>query len=245
MNRTRPPKLDRPATLADVASVAGVVAMTASRAINGTGYVSDEVRKRVLKAAARLNYRPNMVARQLKSRRLNAIGVLLPDIANPFSALLVQGLKQVFDDAGYTSFIATSNRSVEQEQAALESFLDHRVDGLVVATRGTAIGDKVLQRIAQQGTPMVTIGRPVNFPNVDSVTANHYQGAHDAVTHLIRLGHQRIAFLGISPADGRSRRRYQGYLAAMNAAGLDAPMQYTVGPSDTPAFATQQDGYEG
>src|SRR5580765_6858486 len=102
---------DRPATLADVARLAGVVAMTASRAINGTDYVSDEVRKRVLKAAAKLNYRPNMVARQLKSRRLNAIGILLPDIANPFSAELVQGLKQIFDAESYTSFIATSNRS--------------------------------------------------------------------------------------------------------------------------------------
>jgi DNA-binding LacI/PurR family transcriptional regulator len=236
---------DRPATLADVARLAGVVAMTASRAINGTDYVSDEVRKRVLKAAAKLNYRPNMVARQLKSQRLNAIGILLPDIANPFSAELVQGLKQVFDTEGYTSFIATSNRSLQQEEASLQSFLDHRVDGLVVATRGTAIGDKVLRRIAQQNVPLVTIGRPVHFAGVDSVTADHYQGAFDAVTHLIALGHKRIGFLGISPSDGRLLRRYEGYVAAMEAAGLPALAEYTVGPADTPAFATQEDGYEG
>jgi len=236
---------ERPATLADVARLAGVVAMTASRAINGTDYVSAEVRKRVLKAAAQLNYRPNMVARQLRSRRLNAIGILLPDIANPFSAELVQGLKQVFDNEGYTSFIATSNRSVAQEEAGLQSFLDHRVDGLVVATRGTVIGDKVLRRIAQQNVPLVTIGRPVHFAGVDSVTADHYQGAFDAVTHLIALGHKRIGFLGISPGDARLLRRYEGYAAAMKAAGLDLSSEYTVGPEDTPAFATQQDGYDG
>jgi DNA-binding LacI/PurR family transcriptional regulator len=186
-----------------------------------------------------------MVARQLKSRRLNAIGILLPDIANPFSAELVQGLKQVFDAEGYTSFIATSNRSLQQEEASLQSFLDHRVDGLVVATRGTAIGDKVLRRIAQQNIPLVTIGRPVHFAGVDSVTADHYQGAFDAVTHLIGLGHRRIGFVGISPNDGKLLRRYEGYAAAMKAAGLLTPSEYTVGPEGTPAFATQQDGYEG
>jgi DNA-binding LacI/PurR family transcriptional regulator len=218
--------------------------MTASRAINGTDYVSEEVRKRVLRAAARLNYRPNMLARQLKSRKLNAIGILLPDIANPFSAELVQGMKQVFDAQGYTSFIATSNRSVEQEEASLQSFLDHRVDGLVVATRGTKLGDKVLRRIAQQNVPLVTIGRPVHFFGVDSVTADHYQGAFDAVTHLIALGHRRIGFLGISPGDARLLRRYEGYAAAMKAAGLPIPSEYTAGPEDTPAFATQQDGHD-
>src|SRR5260370_30836221 len=123
---------NRPARLADVARLAGVVAMTASRAINDSGYVSDDVRKRVLKAAAKLNYRPNMLARQLKGRRLNAIGILLPDIANPFSTELVNGVRLVFDQEGYTTFIATSNRSVEQEHASLQSFIDHRVDGLVV-----------------------------------------------------------------------------------------------------------------
>src|SRR6266700_6997971 len=97
----------RPATLADVARMAGVVAMTASRAINQSGYVSAEVRRRVSEAVKKLNYRPNMVARQLRVRHLNAIGILLPDIANPFSTKLVDGVRQVFDQAGYTTFIAT------------------------------------------------------------------------------------------------------------------------------------------
>src|SRR5271167_2991090 len=92
--KSRSTKASRPATLADVARLAGVVAMTASRALNQSGYVSQLVRQRVLKAAAKLEYRPNMVARQLKSQRLSAIGVLLPDIANPFSTELVSGVKR-------------------------------------------------------------------------------------------------------------------------------------------------------
>ena len=87
----------KPATLADVAREAGVVAMTASRAINGTGYVSQEVRERVLKSAKKLNYRPNMMARYLKGQSRRAVGIMLPDIANPFSAELVDGIKEVLD----------------------------------------------------------------------------------------------------------------------------------------------------
>jgi DNA-binding LacI/PurR family transcriptional regulator len=234
-----------PATLADVARLAGVTTMTASRAITGNGYASDEVRKRVQKAARKLNYRPNMVARQLKSQRLNAIGILLPDIANPFSTELVEGAKQVLDNAGFTTFIATSSRSVDQERACLQAFADHRVDGMIVATRGTKMGDSVLQEVASQNIPVVTIGRPVQLERVDSVTADHAQGAYDAVNHLISLGHKRIGFIGISPQDGKTLRRYGGYLKALDEAGIEVVEEYTVGPPDAPAFATQQDGYEG
>lgn len=235
----------RPSTLADVARLAGVVAMTASRALNRTGYVSEDVRKRVLKAAAKLEYRPNMLARQLKSQRLSAIGVLLPDIANPFSAELVSGVKQVFDPAGYSTFIALSNRSVEEEDASLRAFADHRLDGLIVATRGTKMGDEALRKFVRRGIPAVTIGRPVKIAGVDSVTADHWQGAFDVVNHLIGLGHTRIGFIGISPADRFSLRRYQGYAAALEQAEIPVMSNYTVGPPEAPAFATQEDGFEG
>src|SRR5580658_3226007 len=92
------PLRKRPATLADVARKAGVVAMTASRAINRSGYVSAEVRERVLKAARQLKYRPNMQARYLKGQRLKAIGIMLPDIANPFSTELVNGIMTVLHE---------------------------------------------------------------------------------------------------------------------------------------------------
>lgn len=245
MARRSSSNAQRPATLADVARLSGVVPMTVSRAINGSGYVSDEVRKRVLKAASQLNYRPNLSARQLKGSKLNAIGVLLPDVANPFSTELVSGVKQVFDEAGFATFIATTNRSPEQEKAGLQAFCDHRVDGMIVATRGTRIGDSVLKRTAQQRIPMVTIGRPVQISGVDSVTADHEAGAYDVVKHLLSLGHRRIGFLGISPEDGHTLRRYCGYLKALEGAGIHPIPEYTVGPPGAPAFATQEDGYEG
>lgn len=243
--KTKAPTKPRPATLADVAQLAGVVTMTASRAINQSGYVSAEVRQRVSEAVKKLNYRPNMVARQLRVRHLNAIGILLPDISNPFSTELVNGAKQVFDEAGYTTFIATTSGSIHQERASLQAFADHRVDGLIVATRGTMMGDEVLRDIARRGIPTVTIGRPVKLASVDCVTANHWQGAFDAVTHLISIGHRDIGFIGISPEDRLSLRRYGGYAAALEQAGLEIRNEYTVGPPNAPAFATQEDGFAG
>jgi DNA-binding LacI/PurR family transcriptional regulator len=238
-------KTRRPATLADVARLAGVHAMTASRALNDSGYASQDVRQRVEKAAAKLEYRPNMVARQLKSQRLSAVGILLPDIANPFSTELVNGIKEVFDPAGYSTFIALSSRSVEQETAGLRAFIDHRVDGLIVATRGTTVGDEILKKLVRQGIPTVTIGRPVDISSIDSVTADHRQGAFDVVSHLISLGHSRIGFIGISLADSQSLRRYQGYASALEQARIPVNPAYTVGPPEAPAFATQEDGYDG
>lgn len=242
--RTPKNRQDRPATLADVAHAAGVVAMTASRAINGTGYVSEEVRTRVLRAAKKLQYRPNVLARHLRGQRLNVVGVMLPDIANPFFSELVAGIKKVLDQAGYTAFLFVSDSGVEQERAGLQAFVDHRVDGVIVATRGTTMGDQMIKNLAQQGMPVVTIGRAMPKVKVDAISANHYQGAFDLVTHLIEQGHRRIGFIGIAPEEGHMLRRYKGYAAALTEAGLKLRKEYTVGPADGPV-STQQNGYEG
>lgn len=243
--RSRPKSQKETPTLADVARAAGVVAMTASRAINGTGYVSELVRKRVMKAADALNYRPNMLARSLKGHSMRAIGIMLPDIANPFSAELVAGIQEVLNKAGYSAFLATANRSVEQEEAALRAFVDHRVDGILVATRGTEIGNDAISALIRQGVPVVTVGRPIEDANVDMVTADHWKGAHEAVSHLIDLGHRHIGFVGISPDHASNLRRYHGYADALAARGIPIRPEYVVGPATSPAFATQQDGYAG
>lgn len=243
-NSTHPHR-SRPATLADVASRAGVVPMTVSRALNSTGYVSADVRRRVEEAARELNYRPNMLARQLRGSRLRAIGVLLPDIANPFFAELVNGMLPVFRAAEYTGFIAMPGRDAEEESASIRSFIEHRIDGMVVATRGTRVGDATLKDIAAQGIAVVTIGRPVALPTIDSITADHFQGAFDATSHLIERGHRRIGFIGASAADRPHLRRYEGYVAALNAAGITPDPAYAVGAAAGTAFSTEWDGHFG
>ena len=235
----------RPATLADVARLAGVVPMTASRALNRSGYVSEAVRERVLAAAREVNYRPNVMARQLRSNRLNAVGIVLPDIANPFSAELVRGLQGVFGREKYTVFIATASHDVEEERCAVESFLDHRVDGLVVATGPTPAGDRMLQEVAESNVPLVTIGRVLRVEGLDCVTANFRCGTYDAVNHLLGRGHKRIGFIGV-PADPRlPLGKFEGYREALEQAGLPVRPEYCVAPVTAPAFATEKDGYNG
>jgi DNA-binding LacI/PurR family transcriptional regulator len=238
-------KSSKPATLSEVARLAGVVPMTASRAINSTGYVSDQVRHRVLLAARKLNYRPNVFARKLRGHELRAVGILLPDIANPFSAQLVAGMKEILELNGYSAFIATANRSALEEKAGLIAFIDHRVDGILVATIGTQLGDDVLGEVVEHGVPVVTVGRPIQHAGIDCVTADHYKGTYEAVSHLIGLGHKRIGFIGVSPRDSKQLRRFHGYAAALKDAGLVLREEYIIGPESGPAFSTQEDGYEG
>jgi len=242
--RVQPPGRKR-ATLADVARIAGVVPMTVSRAINRSGYVSDAVRKRVMEAVEKLQYRPNMLARQLKGQRMYAVGVMLPDIANPFGNELVLGIKEVLDASGYTAFITTSGGSVENESAALQSFVDHRIDGLIVATRGTVAGDKALADIAAQQVPIVTVGREVEITGVDCVSVDHYRGAFEAASHLIEMGHKRLGYIGVGHPEDPAPLRFEGYKAALAAAGIPFREEYAVREVDAPAFATEEDGYQG
>jgi len=237
-------KVRRQATLADVAKLAGVVPMTASRAINSSGYVSKEVRELVLKAALKLRYRPNVLARQLKGKRMRAIGVVLPDTANPFVSELVSGVREIMEVEGYTVYLSASGGSVEHELRALESFVDHRVDGLLVTTWGTAEGDRALADYARQHIPIVTVGR-AGVSGVDSVTVDHVNGAKLMMRHLIELGHRRIAYIGTAGRGDRVPLRLQGYREALTEAGIPYREEYVVREVKVPAFATEQDGFEG
>ena len=236
----------RSTTLHDVATDAGVAPMTVSRALNRNGYVSADVRDRVLASASRLNYRPNVLARSLRQQSTKAVGVLLPDIANPFSSELVQGIESVLLDNGYDCFLTASLRNVEREKSALTAFLDHRVDGILVATRETRAGNEALVEAVNRGTQVVTIGRLLNHDRVDHVTADHWRGAFDAVAHLIALGHKKIGFLGASIVNGSSLRRFAGYIDAMHEHGLEPKPAWIVGPKgESPKYSTQEDGHEG
>jgi DNA-binding LacI/PurR family transcriptional regulator len=234
-------------TIVDIAASAGVAPMTVSRVINESGYVSQAMREKVRRAIKKLNYHPNGLARSLKQQRTHVVGILLPDIANPFSAELARGIQEVLLDRGYSSFIITSERSIEREQAALRALYDHRVDGIVVATRETKAGNEALLRLSRHGLPMVAVGRTLNHAAVDRVTADHWKGGYDAVEHLISLGHQRIGFIGATLVNGSWLRRFQGYLDALRENSLPIYEELIVGSdtSATPSYSTQDDGYEG
>ncbi len=232
-------------TLLDIARVANVAPMTVSRVINQKGYVSAEVRERVLRTIEQLEYHPNALARSLKSRQTKVVGIVLPDIKNPFSAELAGSIQQVLLERGYTAFLCTTEQSVQREQAALSAFFDHRMAGIVVATLETKSGDEALERFIRRGMPIVCVGREPGLPIVDRVTANHWRGAFDAVEHLISLGHRRVAYIGASAAHAGRLRRFDGFRDALLEHGLAVRDEWVVGPADDsgPGYSTLADGY--
>jgi DNA-binding LacI/PurR family transcriptional regulator len=239
--------LKKPPTVVDIARRAGVAPMTVSRVINESGYASEAVREKVLRAVKELDYHPNGLARGLKKQRTHVVGILLPDIANPFSAELVRGIQEVLYERGYSSFICTSERSTAREQAELRALFDHRADGLIVATRETKQGNDFLSRLIERGLPMVVVGRTLGHPRVDRVTADHWRGGYEAVEHLISLGHRRVGFIGVSLLNGAGLRRFQGYLDALRENDIAVEESLIVGPATVtgPGYSTQDDGYEG
>ncbi|MEP7340045.1 MAG: LacI family DNA-binding transcriptional regulator [Acidobacteriota bacterium] len=234
-------------TLVDIAERAGVAPMTVSRVVNDNGYVSQAMREKVQRAVKELNYHPNGLARSLKRQRTHVVGILLPDIANPFSAQLVSGIQEILQARGYASFICASERSTEREQAGLSALFDHRVDGVIVATRETPTGNEWLARLVERKLPMVLVGREFLHPQVDRVTADHRKGGYEATKYLISTGHKRIGFVGVSMANGKGLRRFQGYLAALRDHKLSVVEERIVGPDTTsgPGYSTQDDGYQG
>jgi DNA-binding LacI/PurR family transcriptional regulator len=242
-------KQKRPVTLAQIAAAAGVTSMTVSRVLNDNGYVNAETRERVQRVAREMSYRRNGLARALKRQRTDTIGLVLGDIANPFAAELSRGVREVLEKRGYTLFICISEHSAREDVLAFESLADHRVDGIIVATRASKLGNERLQELIEAGIPVSLIGRDFRHPQVDFVTADNLQGGYEATKHLIDLGHRRIGFIGISLTKGQALRRFQGYLEAMNEHGLRVSEELIVGgrngSDQRPGYSTEEIGYDG
>ncbi|MEQ1761502.1 MAG: LacI family DNA-binding transcriptional regulator [Pyrinomonadaceae bacterium] len=239
----------KPATLSDVAATIGVAPMTVSRVINGNGYVSEETREKVLEAVKKMNYRRNGLARNLKRQRTDTVGLVIGDISNPFSTELANAVRESLSARGYNLFICISEHSAKEDIAAFESFVDHNIDGIIVATRSNEEGDERLNEIADSGVPIVVVGRDFRHESVDSISADNFTGGFEATQHLIDLGHNRIGFIGAG-FENRSRlKRLQGYLSALTKHGIQIDERLITGrrdsSRDTPGYSTEAIGYEG
>ena len=235
-------------TLADIAASVGVTPMTVSRVINKNGYVHPDTRERVLAAARQMNYRRNGLARALKRQRTDTIGLVLGDIANPFAAELSRGVREVLEARGYTLFICISEHSAKEDVQAFDSLTDHRVDGIIVATRASKLGNDRLHALIEAGVPISLIGREFRHPHADLVSADHLRGGYEATRHLIELGHKRIGFIGVSLTQGLGLKRFQGYLEALNEYGLPVEEKLIVGGTTNdqmPGYSTEEMGYQG
>jgi LacI family transcriptional regulator len=210
-------------TLKDVALQAGVHPATASRALNVETrlLVSEQTANRVLAAAAELGYRPNTVARSLRTRRSHTIGVLIPDLNNPLFPPIVRGLADRLESHGYVALIGNTDGDDARGRRVFEQMRARHVDGYVLAT--AHLQDPLLDDAARSGEPVVLMNRIAAGDSFPSVTVDNEAGVRLAVDHLHGLGHREIACVAGPQDVSTGLFRYRGFRAAMAEAGLDVP----------------------
>ena len=213
---------DRPATLRDVAAAARVHPATASRALNPETriLVSEDTARRVTEAAARLGYRPNPVARSLRTRRSHTVGVLIPDLNNPLFPPIVRGLEDKLAAAGYVALLGNTDADAGRERTLFEQMRARHVDGFVLAT--VTLHDRLLAEAAAAEVPVVLMNRLAQDYSFPSVSVDNEQGARMAVTHLARLGHARIAHIAGPQEASTGVSRLRGFRDGMATHGLEA-----------------------
>jgi DNA-binding LacI/PurR family transcriptional regulator len=206
---------DRPPTIRTVAARAGVSKSLVSLVLQNSPHVSEEKRQAVLKAVAELGYRPDPVARSLAERRTRTIGIVIDDLSNPWYVELLDGLRPVLREHGLRPLLADGR----SEPDAVQALADLRVDGLVLVGTPTA---SAVDQVNGLGSPIPTVvagTREPLLPTVDVVANDDYRGGRLATTHLLELGHRRIAHIIGEGEVGRLR--CAGYEATAIDAGLD------------------------
>jgi LacI family transcriptional regulator len=203
-------------TIAEVAARAGVSPTTVSHVFSGKRLVSAPTRERVLDVVRTLGYRPNNVARNLRTRQSKMIAVIVPDITNPFYGILTRGLADAVEGDDYGTYVCNTDGAVQREQRFVEDVLDRGVDGVVMGA--VNVDPAAIVALADAGTPFVCVGADVEHPNVDRVVADDEAGSCDATSHLLTGGADRVAMIQGPGASGRLR--VEGYRNALAAAGV-------------------------
>jgi LacI family transcriptional regulator len=205
----------------EVAALAGVSLKTVSRVINGERWVSPRVSARVLAAADRLEYRHNLAASSL--RRANGksatIGVLLEDVANPFSSTLHRSIENLALKRGVLVLAGSSDEDGAREHELVAAFTSRRVDGLIIVPASHDHSYLLSERKA--GTAIVFVDRPPEFLDVDSVLTDNQAGVRRGVRHLVSQGHRRIGYLGDLPTIATAAIRHKGYVEELAAHGIE------------------------
>ena len=211
-------------TLNDVARLAGVSSMTVSRVINNSGHIGPETRAKVNQAIVELGYMPNVLARQLRSKRTKTIALVLTDITNPFFTTIARGVEDTARAQGYAVMFCNTDESEAEELEYVRVLIQRRVDGVLLVPATDSSGS--LQLLHKHGLPVVVLDRHVRSGQVDEVRTDSEAGAYLAIRHLIDLGHRRIAVL-TGPADvSTSMDRVAGYRRALAEESLEPDSRY-------------------
>jgi len=207
--------MNKRVTIADVAQEAGVSMMTVSRAINNKGGISESTRQRILAIAKEMGFQPSGLAQGLATQRTATVGLIVPDIANPFFALIARGIENVAYDKGYNVFLLNTDEDAEREIAALTSLWQKQVDGLILCS--SRLEQPQLLAWLERFPFVVLVNRVLEtaVSNTCTLNVNDQGGAKQAVDHLIASGHTNIAFVAGPEHSLSSQERLIGYQSSL------------------------------
>ncbi|MGH8163810.1 MAG: LacI family DNA-binding transcriptional regulator, partial [Rhodanobacteraceae bacterium] len=206
-------------TIKEVAERAGVSIATASNVVSGSRRVGKARMARVLAAVKDLDYHPNEIARSLKAKQTRMLGMVLPDITNPFFSDLIRGADDAALERGYLLVTANTDEQVEREKLFVAALRSRRVDGILLAATASK-SEAHLESVAAAGVPIVCLDRMAPGLAVDAVLADNVRGTQECVRHLIRVGHKKIAIITGSLQLQIAGERLAGYRAALEEARI-------------------------
>jgi DNA-binding LacI/PurR family transcriptional regulator len=208
----------RPPSIKDIARLAHVSHSTVSRALQNSPLVNPGTAEKIRQIAHQSGYRASAVARGLVTKRTMTVGLVVTTIADPFASEVVSGIEQAANDHGYSVFLADSNADPSREQQVVQSFAERRVDGIVVTS--SRVGALYLPLLSEMRVPIVLVNNQHPGAFVHSVMIGNVAGSRDAASHLIGLGHRRIAYLGDQFGYQSDAERLAGYRQALDEAAV-------------------------
>ncbi|MCI1944928.1 LacI family DNA-binding transcriptional regulator [Clostridium luticellarii] len=227
------------ASIKDVAREAGVSIATVSRVLNDVDVVNEETKKRVLAAIKELGYRPNIVARSLKTQKTRTVGIIIPDISNQFYPEIVRGAEDVANIYDYNIMLCNTDLNMEKEMEYLKVLREKMADGVLYMSN--SLEPNILELIRQLQLPMVLVESTSEKENIPSVAIDNEKAAYDGVAYLIKKGDKNIAYIGAGEDTlNASATRYKGYKRALEENNLEIN-------KDRIYFSNSKarDGYEG
>lgn len=228
------------ATIKDIARELNVSSSTVSRALKDYPGISDETKRKVKELADKLNYRPNAVALSLRKSKSFTIGVIIPEVVHFFFSTVISGIEEVAFANGYNVILCQTNEKLSREQSSIETMLSNQIDGFLVSFSRETTDFTHFKKLLDLGFPIVFFDRMPDLENTVNVTVNDYQGAYDAVNHLVEQGYKKIAHLSGPQNLAISKKRKEGYLDALKNAGIEPRPDWII---ECP-FGTEKESYD-
>ena len=210
-------------TIKDIAKAANVSYSTVSRALAGQPQIPEETRNKILALANEMGYTPNILAKGLVTKSTHTLGIIVPDITNPFFPEAIQGIEEQANSYGYRVYLCNSNWNIEKEKECLHKLYGSSVDGIIIFPSSDDVSHIIDSRIK---IPIVFANYKPEKENCSYVAFNDFEGASSAVEYLIKLGHRNIVFMGGLKTNRSNMERIGGYKAVMKKHGIPVRPDY-------------------